>query len=168
MKHIILSGIGLLLSQNLCLAGTPELEKIVAIQQSQIQKLIQDNQKLRADFDAQKATTAGLRVWQFDNAWSYSTYPNEAASPFVPLPFSINGGGAGATYLLLCSLNSSDGDATRSSVDAVRAGYNGNHYSIDHISGASVIYNHRVRADGRIEVQTFGGNARCIALSNKG
>jgi hypothetical protein len=147
-----------------------ELEKIVAIQQAQIQKIIEDNKILRQDLDQQKKVVRGMNVLQFFNSWGYSQYPTESASPFVRLPFSINAAGSGAAYVLMCSLNASTGNSTRASMHLVRAGYDGNNYSMEIIAGkdSPVIYSHRARSDGFIEVQTYGGNTNCLILGNKG
>lgn len=147
-----------------------ELEKLVAIQQAQIQKIIEDNKILRQDLEQQKKAVRGMNVLQFYSSWGYSQYPTESASPYVRLPFSINAAGFGAAYVLMCSLNASTGNNTRASMYLVRAGYDGNNYSLEIIAGkeSPVIYSHRARSDGFIEVQTYGGNTSCLIFGNKG
>lgn len=147
-----------------------DLEKIVAMQQTQIQKIIDENKLLRQDLEQQKKTLKNLNIMQFNNSWGYSQYSTESVSPYSKLPFSINAGGFGGIYVLMCSSNASTGNSTRASVHLVRAGYDGNNYSMETIAGkeSPVIFSHRARADGYVEVQTYGGNTNCLIFGNKG
>ncbi len=156
------------LASQSAISAPTAVEKMLAVQQAQIRSLIEENKKTRAEVEKLKAASAGLQVWKFSHGWVYAQYPTESQSPYAKLPFSINGGHQGGAFFLMCSNNSNDGNSTTASIYLVRAGFNGNYYSLELVKGSPVIYSHRVRTDGYIEVQTYGGNSTCTILGNDG
>ena len=58
-----------------------------------------------------------------------------SGSGAMSLGINVNASSGGATYMLLASRHTSDGDSTDSAMYLVRCGYNGDHYSATYIGG---------------------------------